>query len=134
MKISRPIKIAIADDHAIFKQGIEAVLKFSPDLKLVINADNGAHLLDLIKHNQPDVILLDLRMPVMDGIAVLPEIRKRYPAIPVIILSLLFDNTLISAATKMGANAYLSKTADPDTITSTIRNCYNDGFFLKPVA
>jgi DNA-binding NarL/FixJ family response regulator len=117
------IKIAIADDHAIFKQGIETVLQLSPDMDVIFKADNGADLLDLLKVNQPDVILLDLQMPVMDGFSTLPELKKHYPNIMVIILTLNAETSEVVKALQMGANGYLLKTSDPTTIANKIREC-----------
>ena len=117
------IKVAIADDHAVFKQGIETVLSLFPDMDVIIKAENGSHLLDLIKDNEPDVILLDLRMPVMDGFSTLPELKKLYPKIKVIILTMNSDPEDVRKAMNLGANAYLLKSSDPGMISNTIRVC-----------
>ena len=130
--MKRPIKIAIADDHAGFKQGIETVLNFSPDMKLIVKADHGADLLRLIKGNMPDVVLLDLQMPVLDGFATLPQIKNLYPGIKVIILTLNAEASEVANAFHLGADAYLLKTSDPEMITKTIRQCFeNDPFVAR---
>lgn len=117
------LDIAIADDHSLFKQGIEAILKFTPDMNLVIKASNGEDLLHSIKASRPDVVLLDLRMPVMDGLSTLPILKRCYPQIKVIVLTLIEDDQTIAHALQNGAVAYLSKIANPDIIIKTIREC-----------
>jgi DNA-binding NarL/FixJ family response regulator len=118
------IKIAIADDHKILKEGIKTVLSFYKDIQVIADADNGKQLLNILLQTEPDVILLDLQMPVMDGITTLPEIRKKYPNIKVIILSMHNDVLIISKLLKSGAHSYLLKDSDPFTIYSTIKSCY----------
>ncbi len=120
------IRIAIADDHKILKEGLRTVLSFYKDIKIIAEADNGKHLLDILLQMEPDVILLDLQMPVMDGITALSEIRKKYPGIKVIILSMHNDKLIISKLLKIGAHSYLLKDSDPSTIYSTIKSCYYD--------
>jgi len=120
------IRVAIADDHKILKEGIRTVLSFYKDIKIIAEADNGRHLLNILLQIQPDVILLDLQMPVMDGITTLPELRKNYPHIKVIILSMHNDVMIISKLLKSGAHSYLLKDSDPSTIYATIKACYLD--------
>lgn len=118
------INIAIADDHAIFKQGIEAFLKFVPGMNLMIKASNGEELLKSIDKNQPDVVLLDLKMPVMDGLSTLPVLQCQYPKIKVIIFTLVEDDFTMNMAFKAGAFNYLGKTSDPNLLIKAIRECY----------
>ena len=120
-----PIKVAITDDNAVFNQGMEILLKLSTDMDLIIKADNGADLLQCLKNDQPDVILLDLRMPVLDGFATLQELKKFYPRIKVIILTVDAEASDIRRALQNGADAYLLKSSDPEIITNKIRQCYN---------
>ena len=134
MSSDNQIKVAIADDHSVFKQGIETVLSYSPGFNLMLKANNGADLLEKLKDNQPDVRLLDLRMPVMDGLTTLVELRKHYPMIKVVILSMNLDTSIIKEAIKLGANGHLLKTADPDTILNTLRECNRLDNFVSLVA
>ena len=71
-----PIKVLIADDHVLYRAGVKTALSTKNDIKVIAEADNGMHLLNMLKIIQPDVILLDIQMPVMDGIGALPEIKK----------------------------------------------------------
>ena len=128
---TNPIKVAIADDHALFRAGDKTALSSKKDVELIAEADNGMHLLNLLKHIEPDVILLDIQMPIMDGIATLPEIRKINPYVKVIILSMHNDHSMISKLMEIGANSYLTKNSDSETIYQAIKTCYEQEFFFN---
>lgn len=127
----RPIKVAIADDHALFRAGVKTALSSKKDIELIAEADNGMQLLHLLRHVEPDVILLDIQMPIMDGIQTLPEIRKVRPEAKVIILSMHNDHSMISKLMEIGANSYLTKNSDSETIYQAIRTCYDQEFFFN---
>jgi DNA-binding NarL/FixJ family response regulator len=131
LEMNRPIKVAIADDHALFRAGVRTSLMGRKDVELIAEADNGMQLLNLLKHIEPDVILLDIQMPIMDGIQTLPEIRKLYPHIKVIILSMHNDHSMISKLMEIGANSYLTKNSDSETIYQAIKTCYEQEFFFN---
>jgi DNA-binding NarL/FixJ family response regulator len=130
-ELNRPIKVAIADDHALFRAGVKTALLGKKDVELIAEADNGMQLLNLLKHIEPDVILLDIQMPIMDGIQTLPEIRKLYPSVKVIILSMHNDHSMISKLMEIGANSYLTKNSDSETIYQAIKTCYEQEFFFN---
>jgi DNA-binding NarL/FixJ family response regulator len=123
-ELNQAIKVAIADDHALFRAGVKTALAVKKDVELVAEADNGMQLLNLLKHVEPDVILLDIQMPIMDGIQTLPEIRKAHPQVKVIILSMHNDHSMISKLMEIGANSYLTKNSDSETIYQAIKTCY----------
>jgi DNA-binding NarL/FixJ family response regulator len=125
------IKVAIADDHTLFRAGVRTALSIKKDVELIAEADNGMQLLNLLKHLEPDVILLDIQMPIMDGIQTLPEIRKLYPHVKVIILSMHNDQSMISKLMEIGANSYLTKNSDSETIYQAIKTCYEQEFFFN---
>ena len=127
VEIYSPIKIAIVDDHSCFTKALEIILKLYPDLKPIITADNGAHLLQLIENNRPDVILLDIRMPVMDGLTTLKELQTVYPEIKVIMLSMDLKLEDVKEALRLGASACLLKTSEPGLIAKTIREVFYIG-------
>ncbi|WP_276484981.1 response regulator transcription factor [Paraflavitalea pollutisoli] len=129
--IDKVIKVAIADDHALFRAGVKTSLSSRRDVELIAEADNGMQLLNLLKHIEPDVILLDIQMPIMDGIQTLPEIRKARPDAKVIILSMHNDHSMISKLMEIGANSYLTKNSDSETIYQAIRTCYEQEFFFN---
>src|SRR6201989_566608 len=130
-ELNQAIKVAIADDHSLFRAGVKTALAVKKDLELVVEADNGMQLLNLLKHIEPDVILLDIQMPIMDGIQTLPEIRKLYPHIKGIILSMHNDHSMISKLMEIGANSYLTKNSDSETIYQAIKTCYEQEFFFN---
>src|SRR3954468_18677241 len=127
----QPIKVAIADDHALFRAGVKTALAVKKDVELVAEADNGMQLLNLLRHIEPDVILLDIQMPIMDGIQTLPEIRKLRPNAKVIILSMHNDHSMISKLMEIGANSYLTKNSDSETIYQAIKTCFEQEFFFN---
>jgi DNA-binding NarL/FixJ family response regulator len=131
VELNRAIKVVIADDHALFRAGVKTALSIKKDVELIAEADNGMQLLNLLRHIEPDVVLLDIQMPIMDGIATLPEIRKLYPNIKVIILSMHNDHSMISKLMEIGANSYLTKNSDSETIYCAIKTCYEQEFFFN---
>jgi len=133
MKNDGPIKVAIADDHALFRTGIKTALQIRKDIQMVAEAENGMQLLNLLKHIQPDVILLDIQMPVMDGLTALPEIKKLYPGVKVIMLSFLNDHSVISKMMELGANSYITKESGADLIYEAIRGVYENEFHFNDI-
>jgi DNA-binding NarL/FixJ family response regulator len=125
------IKVIITDDHALFRAGVKSSLSHYPDIEFLGEAENGMQLLNLIKFLQPDVILLDIQMPIMDGIATLPEIRKIIPDVKVIMLTMNDDVSMISKLMEIGANSYLTKNSDSTTIYEAIVTCYKNEFFFN---
>jgi DNA-binding NarL/FixJ family response regulator len=130
-ELSKVIKVAIADDHALFRTGVRTALSGKKDIDLIIEADNGLELLTLITHIEPDVILLDIEMPVMDGMSALPEIRRLYPSVRIIILSMHNDQSMVSRLMEIGANSYLTKNSDSDTIYEAIKTCYEQEYYFN---
>lgn len=131
--MSDPIKVVICDDHTIFRQGIKAALSQTPDIEIIGEAENGMRLLQLLKHTAPDIVLLDINMPVMDGFATLPSIKKLYPGIKVIVLSWNNDISWVTAMINLGANTYLTKDDDAGNIIEAIRTCAVKEFYMNPL-
>src|SRR5215216_3804123 len=125
------IKVAIADDHTLFRTGVKTSLSSRKDIQMVAEAENGMQLLNLLKHIKPDVILLDISMPIMDGLTTLPEIKKLYPDVKVIMLSMHNDHSMITRMMEIGANSYLTKESDSETIYQAIVTCYDQEFFFN---
>ena len=107
-----PISIIIAEDQHLVRKGLIALMEEFPQLKIVSEANNGRELLDLLKHQKPDIVLLDIEMPVMNGKEALMLIRKRFPETKVIILSMHAESNYMSEVMERGANAYLPKACD----------------------
>ncbi len=125
------IKVLIADDHVLYRAGVKTALSSKKDIKIIGEADNGMHLLNMLKMIQPDVILLDIQMPIMDGISALPEIKKNWPHIKVIMLTMMDDHSMITKLMELGANSYLSKTSDSEIIYEAIKTCYEQEYYFN---
>src|SRR5918993_5548358 len=125
------IRVAIADDHALFRAGVKTSLQSRKDIQMVAEAENGMQMLNLLKHIQPDVVLLDISMPIMDGLATLPEIKKLYPGVKVIMLSMHNDHSMISRMMEIGANSYLTKESGAEKIYEAIKQVYENEFFFN---
>src|SRR5688500_13711863 len=125
------IKVAIADDHKIFRDGIKMALKDKDYLKILWEAEDGKDLMHKLRIKQPDVLLMDIRMPEMDGINAISLIRKEYEEVKIIVLTMYDDQEMITKMMEMGSNAYLTKTTDPEEIYQAILTCVNDDFYFN---
>ncbi|MDP9229984.1 MAG: response regulator transcription factor [Bacteroidota bacterium] len=125
------IKVAIADDHKIFRKGVILSLRPFTNIKFVQEADNGEELLNGIAESQPDVVLMDLRMPLKDGIETTKALSKLYPDIHVLILSMYEDERFVYHLMENGANGYLLKNAEPQEIRRAIIDVYEKGYYLN---
>lgn len=126
-----PIHVAIADDHKIFRDGIRLALSNRDGLKIIWEAENGKELLHKITIKKPDVLLMDIRMPEIDGINAIELLRKEHDDLKIIVLTMYDDQQTISKMMENGANAFLTKTTDPDEIYHAILTCMNDDFYFN---
>ncbi len=125
------IKVAIADDHKIFRKGVILSLRTYPNIKFVQEAENGQELLNGLNESQPDIVLMDLRMPQKDGIETTKEISRQYPDIKVLVLTMYEDERFVSHLMENGANGYLLKSADPSEIKKAIMEVMARGYYLN---
>lgn len=125
------IKVALADDHKIFRDGIKMALKGKEYLKLLWEAEDGKDLMHKMKMKKPDVLLMDIRMPEMDGVNAIGVLRKEYDDVRIIVLTMYDDQEMISKMLELGANAYLTKTSDPEEIYQAILTCMNEDFYFN---
>jgi DNA-binding NarL/FixJ family response regulator len=119
----------IADDHRLMVEGTKQALERAGGFDVVGEAVNGGQVLPLIRRLQPDLVLLDLRMPQMDGLTCLTKIRKEFPDMKVAMLSVSQDPELIQTALKRGANAYIVKSIDPDHLAGVLRQALEGNVF-----
>jgi DNA-binding NarL/FixJ family response regulator len=124
------IKIVVCDDHTLYRQGIKYVLASKQDVEVIGEAEDGLKLLKLLKHVTPDIILLDINMPVMDGTVTLPEIKKQYPNVKVIVVSMQNGPEMIEIMMSRGADGYLTKNDDTELIYTAIRECHENGRYI----
>lgn len=125
------IKVAIADDHKIFRKGVILSLRPYTNIRFVLEAENGDELLAGLPEAQPDVVLMDLRMPQKDGIEATKILSKQYPNIFVLVLSMYEDERFVSHLMENGANGYLLKNAEPQEIRKAITDVYEKGYYLN---
>lgn len=129
-----PIRIVIADDHAVVREGLRMFLALDPDLEVVAEAPDGAEALRLVEEHRPDVVLMDLLMPVMNGIAATQAIRTQYPDVEVVALTSVLEDTSVVGAIRAGAIGYLLKTTDADALRRAIRAAAGGQVQLSPEA
>lgn len=125
------IKYIIADDHTIFRQGLRYALADDPRLKCAGEAENGKALLKLVKKQQADVILLDMKMPEMDGIETTRMLHSIHPEIKILMLTSFEDEKLILHLLELGINGYLVKNADPEEIKRAIHSVYENHYYFN---
>ncbi|HEY5729322.1 MAG TPA: response regulator transcription factor [Anaerolineales bacterium] len=126
------IKILIADDHLIIRQGLRLILETESDFKLVGEASDGAEAVSMCKKLKPDVVLMDLRMPNMDGLTAIEKLRDEQPEIAVIILTTFNEDELMLRGLQAGARGYLLKDTGRSTLFDTIRAASRGETLLKP--
>ncbi|WP_345325868.1 response regulator transcription factor [Candidatus Villigracilis proximus] len=115
------LKILIADDHQIVRRGLQMTIDAEKDMRVVGEAENGAQVLALIKKHKPDVVLMDMQMPEMDGVDALKQVRVEFPVLPVLILTTFSDDAHIYAALRAGASGFLLKEMNGDDLIAAIR-------------
>jgi len=128
------IKVLIVDDHTLVRDGIRALLALVADIKVVGEAANGKESLEKVKKLAPDVVLMDLAMPIMNGLEATRRIRKRFPGIKVLALTQYEDREYIVPTIEAGARGFISKTAAFSELASAIQSVYQGGSFLSPIA
>ncbi len=121
---TEPIRVLLVDDQSIIRQGLKALLQLEPDLDIVGDADNGQAALEHIKLSKPDVVLMDVRMPVMDGVAATTAIMQQFPAMKVLMLTTFDDQEYIAEALRVGAMGYLLKDTPSEELAQVIRSVY----------
>jgi DNA-binding NarL/FixJ family response regulator len=126
------ICILIADDHAVVRQGLKMFLETDSDLRVVGEAENGEDTVQLVGELQPDIVLMDLIMPGMDGISATSRIRRQYPDVEVIALTSVLDDGSIFGAIRAGAIGYLLKDTKADRLISAVKSAVAGQVQLSP--
>jgi two-component system NarL family response regulator len=127
-------RVLLVDDHALLRTGVAKIINQEPDLQVVAEAENGAEAITAYEHHHPDVTLLDLRMPVMEGVEAVKQIRARDPRALVIVLTTYDRDDEISQALKAGAKAYVLKDIAAADLVDCIRNVLAGKTYIAPAA
>ncbi|MFN2126901.1 MAG: response regulator [Anaerolineales bacterium] len=130
--MASPIRILVADDHALVRRGLIALLDGRQTLEIVGEASDGFEAIKLTEETQPDVILMDLEMPRLDGIVAIKKIKGKNPKSKILVVSNYYDDERVISALKAGANGYLLKTTMPSNLLSAIEEVYQGGAPLDP--
>ena len=125
------MRVLITDDHAIVRDGIRWMLESEPSIEIVAECSSGEELLDTLRAVETDVILLDIRMPGMSGLETLEALRREYPDLPVLMLTMHDEPELVAGSIGRGANGYLLKSAGRDELIDAINVVGNGGAFLQ---
>jgi DNA-binding NarL/FixJ family response regulator len=128
------IRLAVVDDHVIVRNGLKQLLATTDDIELVGMAANGLEALALVAELKPDVVLMDLSMPEMDGVEATKRIVAEHPGVRVLVLTSFSDQSRIMDALRAGAEGYLLKHSEPDEIAAAIRAVHEGGSPLDPKA
>jgi len=124
-----PLRVLVADDHRLMLAAVRRALADAPDFEIVHEVSVGSHVLPAVREHKPDVTLLDLRMPELDGLACLERLRKHEPSVAVVILSSYSDPEQIDAARKGGARGYVVKTVEPVDLATVLRTALSGTTF-----
>jgi len=124
MSVENPIRVVMVDDHYQMHRVVQTILSAVPDIKLVGQGANGQEGIDLCEQYQPDIVLMDVVMPVMDGIEATKEIHARFPGIKILVLSSFQDHESVYTMLSNGAVGYITKSSLADDLAETIRTTY----------
>ena len=127
------IRVCLVEDQTIVRQGLRTLLRLNSDIEVVAEASDGEEAIEVIEREKPDVILLDLRMPKLDGLGVLQRLRERGTSRPTLILTTFDDDTMLFEAVRAGAKGWLLKDVSLERLTDAIRTVANGGTCIEPV-
>ena len=129
------IKVILADDHRIFRKGLKSLLSEKKNIEVLAEADNGDEALEAAKKYKPEIVVMDIAMPKMDGIEATRQIRERFPDTEVVVLSMHAKKAYIDQVLKAGAKGYVLKDSDEENLLSAIDTVHNGGYYLdSPIA
>ncbi len=132
MSQATTIRVLIADDHAIFRQGLATIINRDPDMSVIAQAENGEQAIALFGEHQPDVTLMDLRMPEVEGVAAISAIRATAKSARIIVLTTYDSDEDIYRGLQAGAKGYLLKETEPDELLNAIRTVHRGQQYIPP--
>lgn len=125
-------KIVIIDDHQLFREGVKRILDFEPSFEVVAEGDDGSEAIQLVEQHQPDVVIMDINMPNINGVEATASLIEKYPESKVIILSIHDDENYVTHALRTGATGYLLKEMDADALVEAVKVVADGGSYLHP--
>ncbi|MCT8140140.1 response regulator transcription factor [Anaerobacillus sp. CMMVII] len=128
----KTIKIIIIDDHQLFREGVKRILAMEDNFDIIAEGDDGAKAMQLVEQCQPDVILMDINMPKVNGVEATRQLIEAYPGIKVLILSIHDDETYVTHVLKTGASGYLLKEMDADSLIEAVKVVADGGAYIHP--
>jgi len=129
----KAIQIMMADDHMMVREGVKALLEIDGDIKVIAQANDGVECLKILEEVSPDVLLLDINMPKLDGLAVLETIKRTKPELKVIVLTIHNEGEYLYSAYEKGANGYVLKDSGSDVLKRAIRVVYQGEQYIEPI-
>lgn len=126
------VNIVIIDDHQLFREGVKRILDFEPTFEVVAEGDDGDEAARIVEHYHPDVVIMDINMPNVNGVEATKQLVELYPESKVIILSIHDDENYVTHALKTGARGYLLKEMDADTLIEAVKVVAEGGSYLHP--
>src|ERR671936_773399 len=132
MTEARPIRVLLVDDHAVVRRGLKGFFELLDDIEVVGEADNGRQAIEATRAIKPDVVLMDLLMPEVDGIAATAAIKSELPDVEIVALTSFVEEARVTAALEAGASGFILKDADADDVAAAIRAAYRGEVHLDP--
>ncbi|MBF1051253.1 MAG: response regulator transcription factor [Peptostreptococcaceae bacterium] len=126
------IKVMIADDHELIREGLSRVLDMENDIEVICKAKSGVEAVESVRKCKPDILLLDINMPEMNGIDTLKKIKSTALKVKIVMLTVYDDIEYVSQCINLGADGYVLKDSDSDTLVKTIRVVYDGGSYIQP--
>ncbi len=128
------VRILLVDDHTVLRQGVKVLLNLDPELEVIAEANNGADAVKLAHQHKPDVVLMDLMMPVMDGLSAITIIRRELPETEIVALTSLLEDNIVTEVVRAGAIGYVLKDASSDELTKAVKAAAQGQVHLSPQA
>lgn len=128
------IKVLLADDHDIVRAGLRRVVEESGEIAVVAEASDGKQVIGKVKDECPDVVVVDISMPLLDGFEVISLLHSQYPQVPVLVLSMHEEEQYVVRAIGLGAKGYISKRSAPEQLVSAIKKLHSGGYYLSESA
>lgn len=127
-----PIRLLLIDDHQLFREGVKRILEMEPDFEVVAEGEDGKDAIVLVEEHQPDVVLMDINMPEMNGVEATKDLIERFPDLKILILSIHDDESYVTHVLKTGASGYLLKEMDADALIEAVKVVGSGGAYIHP--